>query len=159
MKTILLPIRLSANTLSLLECAERMCSEMQAGLVFLYVVPKQSYDNGTFAPKTDVHQRVVQEARVILEQLSRKAIIHGIRSRIVVMDGTPGEAILQVARQTRASMVVLEKDGWVQGNVVEKIIHQSPCPVLTWSESSTQVASKPVCLPAIPAHRHALAAA
>ena len=136
MKTILLPIRLSSNTLSLLRCAERMCSEMEASLLFLYIVPKQNYDNGTFAPNTEVHQRVVQEAKVILEQLSRKAITNGIRSRIVVMDGSPADTILQVARQARASMVILEKTAWLHDEVAERLIKQATCPVLSWNEQT-----------------------
>jgi len=134
MKTILLPIRLSSNTLSLMRCAERMCSEMEASLLFLYIVPKQQYDNGTFAPNTEVHQRVVQEAKMILEQLSRKAITNGIRSRILVMDGSPADTILQVARQSRVSMVILEKSG--HGEVADRLIKQASCPILSWNEES-----------------------
>ncbi len=131
MKTILLPLNIDANTMALFEYAQPIAAEMDASLLLLHVVRKQSYDNGTFAPDTDVHQRMVQEARMILEQLARKAITHGIRARVLVLDGHPSKAILDTAKKTKADMILLSRVCGKPDCTTEQVMDAATCPVLT----------------------------
>lgn len=132
MKTILLPLDLNANMKNLFDYAEPIAAELNAQLLLLHVIKKQSYDNGTFSPHTDVHNRVSQESRIILEQLSRKAILRGIRTRIVIMDGDKAEAILATAQKSNVDMILLSSTNKAENQLSSKILAKADCPILNW---------------------------
>ncbi len=130
MKTILLPLDLGSNTLSLFEYAEPLAKSMDATLLLLHVVRKQSYDNGTFSPKTDVHECVLQQSRMILEQLSQRAIRHGIRAKTMILDGDPAATILNTAKETRAEMIIVRSACGDAQCTSTKVLASASCPVL-----------------------------
>jgi nucleotide-binding universal stress UspA family protein len=132
MKTILLPLDLNSNTINLFDYAEPIAAEFNACLLLLHVIKKQSYDNGTFSPHTDVHSRVSQESRIILEQLSRKAIMHGIRTKIIISDGNPSDVILDTARKSHADIILVSRTNEREHRLSTEILASAPCPVLHW---------------------------
>lgn len=131
MKTILVPLNIDANTMALFEYARPVAAEMEASLLLLHVVRKQSYDNGTFAPDTDVHQRMVQEARMILEHLARKAVTHGIRAKVMILDGDPSKTILDTAKKMKADMILLTRACGKVDCTTEQVMDAATCPVMT----------------------------
>jgi nucleotide-binding universal stress UspA family protein len=144
MKTILLPLDINSNTIQLFDYAEPIAAEFNACLLLLHIVKKQSYDNGTFSPHTDVHGRVTQESRIILEQLSRKAIIHGIRTKIVIADGNPSEVILDTARKAGADMILVSRTNPSEESISLEILAAAPCPILHWQGSNQPKTKVPV---------------
>ncbi len=143
MKTILVPLTLDSQMLSVFEYAEPVAKEMDACLLLLHVVKKQSYDNGTFSPQTDVHQRVTQEARMILEHLARQAITHGIRTKIMITDGKPADSILSVAKSAKVNIILMGRPCGNKNCTSEMVLSTATCPVLTWrgEEHSTSILS------------------
>lgn len=131
MKSILLPLHLDATTLGVLDYAEPMAAEMGASLTLLHVLSKQSYDNGTFSPGTPVHEKVFHEAQIILEQFSRRAISHGIRVKTLILDGNPAQVILEMAKKTQASLIIMHSLSGKDGFSNEEVLDSAPCPVLT----------------------------
>jgi len=132
MKTILLPLDLNSNTINLFNYAQPIAAEFNACLLLLHIIKKQSYDNGTFSPQTDVHSRVTQESRIILEQLSRKAITHGIRTKIIIKDGDPSEVILDTARKAGADMILVSRTNEKESQISLQVLSSASCPVLQW---------------------------
>jgi nucleotide-binding universal stress UspA family protein len=130
-KAILLPLNLGPRTLGQFEEGLRFAKQMCAPLILLHVVRKQSYDNGTFSAGTEVHDRVVQEARMILEQLSRKAICSGITSKIMILDGNPAQVILETAQKTATQMILLGTSCNNERFISTRILEEAPCPVVT----------------------------
>lgn len=163
MKTILIPLTLDSQMLSVFEYAEPIAKEMDASLLLLHVVKKQSYDNGTFSPKTDVYQRVTQEARMILEHLARQAIVHGIRAKVMVTDGTPADVILDTAKSIKADLILMGRPCSNQNCTSERVLSSALCPVLTWRgdevRSRESSSTAPSSRPASSAHLPQLAAA
>ena len=137
MKTILLPLNLDSNTMKLFEYALPMAVKLEATLVLLHVVRKQSYDNGTFAPDTGVHQRMVQEVRLILDQLSRRAISYGVRSKIIILDGNPVDTVLNTAKTHQVDMIILSHNEQNENSLSSRIQNLSSCPILTWQSDNS----------------------
>lgn len=60
-----------------------------------------------------------------------------VEANALLEEGSPAQVIVDVARRTRADLLVLGTHGrsgfdrLVLGSVTEKILHKSPCPVLT----------------------------
>lgn len=130
-KTILLPLDLGVDTLALFEYAEPIAARMEAGLLLLHVIHKQSYDNGTFDSDTGVHQSIAREGRFILNQLSRQALTHGICARVLVVDGNPAEAILQTAKAHHVDLILLGQSCGGASRTSADVSASAPCPVLT----------------------------
>jgi len=138
MKTILIPLDLGVHTLSLLDYTVPMAAQANATLLLFHVIRRQPYDNGTFEPKTEVHQRMKQEAEIILNQLSRQTLERGVRSRVLVQDGScnPAEAIVQCAKNIRADMIVMPRARGSDSCTSEKVLQSAPCPVLAWTNGA-----------------------
>jgi nucleotide-binding universal stress UspA family protein len=128
MKTILLPLNLDANTLALFKYAQPMAAKLNASLVLLHVVKTQSYDTRRISPKTEVHAQIAQEAKVVLEHMSRRALVDGIRSKVIVLSGDPAEVILNTARAGKVDMILL--GGSRETKVTSQILAEAPCAVL-----------------------------
>lgn len=118
----------------LLDYALEVARESAASLILLHVISKQPYDNGTFEPDTAIHQQLCHEANIILQQLSRHTIVHGIRSKVMVTSGTAAAKIIEIAKNLQASMIVLSRSCGQPGGTTENVLRSAHCPVLTWED-------------------------
>jgi len=134
-KTILIPLDLGADTLALVNYAVPIAAQANATLLLLHVIRKQPYDNGTFSPETAVHQRMKQEAEIILEQFSRQTFSKGVRSKVLVQDGNPADTIVQCAKNRQADLIVMQRACGHETCTSEKVLQTAPCPVLTWMDA------------------------
>jgi nucleotide-binding universal stress UspA family protein len=72
-----------------------------------------------------------------LEALAKAARRAGIRTTTVVVQGLPPRAIVRVAKERRAHLLVLGTRGrtgirrMLLGSVAEQVVRTAPCPVLT----------------------------
>ena len=66
----------------------------------------------------------------------RRAKARGVNVRFLILDGPPGEAIVDVARSEQVDMVVVGSHGrgvvgrFFVGSVSEYVVRHAPCPVL-----------------------------
>jgi nucleotide-binding universal stress UspA family protein len=73
--------------------------------------------------------------RAIAETAAGRARAAGIASDCVIVDGTPAEVIVNIARSERSSAIVIGTHGrhglrrWLEGSVAESVVRQSPVPV------------------------------
>jgi nucleotide-binding universal stress UspA family protein len=74
---------------------------------------------------------------VAREQLGRLVIPANVRAEYRLADGEVGAAILKLAREVRADLIVLGTHGrtgmdrWIVGSVAEEVLRKASCPVLT----------------------------
>lgn len=163
MKTILLPLKLDQHAISLFQYAEPIAADLDATLMILHVIAKQTYDNGTFAPSTPIHQKLVQEAKMILEHLSRKALCHGVRTRIRIVDGSVEATILESVKIHRPEMIIMGPAQGTSDGLVSRIMMKASAPVLAWQANSPapimlQKVEKVVLAPALMEEENLVAA-
>jgi nucleotide-binding universal stress UspA family protein len=98
----------------------------------LYALPPET---GTVWIRLEKEARAA--AREQLERLERQLTKSGIRTRTVLVDGTPAPQIARVARRLRCDLIVLATHGHtgfihaLLGSVAENVVRHAPCPVLT----------------------------
>lgn len=78
--------------------------------------------------------KIVQDARVWLDATAAKVAASGVETSVEVLDGSPAESIIGVARH--GDLIVMSSHGrggftrWLLGSVAEKLIRYSPAPVM-----------------------------
>jgi len=126
---LLVPVDYTGCAYEVSAVAARLALGLSAELVLLYVVnaPPNSPALITEALHQDAHEK--------LEPLLTEMKERGISARVHVSSGEPATAILAIAKQERAEMIVMGTHGrtglrrlW-SGSVAEAVLRQSPCPV------------------------------
>ncbi len=90
-------------------------------------------------------QRDSAAARESLAAFARATLGEGAAVELRVAEGLPVDVILRLARETAADMVVMGTHGrsgvqkWMLGSVAERVIRESPAPVVTVRQSPQQV--------------------
>lgn len=85
-----------------------------------------SYDSSS-------ERRVVQD---YLDRLADGIRTEGLEISTTVLEGPPGEVVVEHARRTNTELLVVSFHGrrglrrWIQGSTAERISRRSPCPVL-----------------------------
>lgn len=78
-------------------------------------------------------RKAVQE---YLDRLADGLRTEGLEISTTVLEGPPGEVVVQHARTTNTELLVVSFHGrgglrrWIQGSTAERISRRSPCPVL-----------------------------
>lgn len=91
-------------------------------------------------------QAMSKEAHAVLHRLQKVADSEGVPFRSRVMRGVPGQAILSVAKDEQADLVVMGSHGGgalahlLIGSVAEAVVRQAPVPVLVVPWRSRQAA-------------------
>jgi len=95
------------------------------------------YTNDEFyALAQDVVQELYQEADKVLEKVGKWAGDLGVPTELFVRDGEPRQAIIDLAAEISASLIVMGSHGrkgltrFLMGSVTERVIGYAECPVL-----------------------------
>ena len=70
-------------------------------------------------------------------ELVKRARAGGVRATSTIVEGSPADRIVRVARARRADVIVMGTHGrtglarFILGSVASRVISTSPCPVLT----------------------------
>jgi len=135
-RNILCPIDFDANSPAALEVAGKIAQETGGRIYLLHVVPWT-----VAAVPIDASQvlaELKQSATTRLQQLAREKLTGTVANEIVVTVATnPGSEVVRIARELKADVVIMATHGrkglshLVLGSVAERVVRESPCPVLT----------------------------
>jgi nucleotide-binding universal stress UspA family protein len=131
--TIVFPTDFSENAQQAFPLACSLARDCGARIIVLYVMPpplgheeleaRHHPDEYYGIPRTQLHKIQAPEENVRVE--------HRLE------EGEPAKVILEVARETQASLIVMGTHGrtglarLLLGSVAEQVLRQSSCPVLT----------------------------
>jgi len=143
-KKILCPTDFSAPSLIALKRAEELARHFGAELLVTHVIPPVPGPHADADPPVassfDVplyQQELAIYAEKMLKELVSHQVSPEVRTRDLVTTGEAAPEIHRIARQEQADLIVIASHGltgWqrlVFGSVAERVVHQSPCPVLT----------------------------
>lgn len=140
---ILVPVDFSAESTGALKYAGVIARKRGAEVTLLHVVERIHcvHDFG-YGPVTcrKPNDPAVRSAGARLRALGRRHLATGQPWVAVVRSGTVCEEITKTALETKSEIIVMPAHGRVRvsqsrsGNVAARIMHQSPCPVLTLSK-------------------------
>jgi universal stress protein A len=129
---ILCPVDFDANSIAALEFAGELAQERNATLEILHVVPLP------LGPEVAIpFDKLERIARTRLERLARQKVSPKPRYTIHIRTGDPAGEAIHLAEQTGADLIVMATHGrrglsrFVLGSVAERVVRESPCPVLT----------------------------
>jgi nucleotide-binding universal stress UspA family protein len=133
---ILCPIAFEHESLSALDLAIAIAQQNDATLVLLNVAPLP-IGAGEFAPTLDPYPAIEQVARERLERLAHDRLEGKVAYNTHVVAGDPATQILRAIEAFAADLVVMGTHGrkgvkhLLLGSVAEKVVRESPRPVLT----------------------------
>ncbi len=130
-RTIVSPVDFSDNSLEALDVAKAMAAEHGGVVHLVHVVP-------TVLPEDEVesaYHRQEEETARRLQQIADKRLA-GITSQVHAPAGETSKSVADLARAVKADVVVIASHGrrglsrLFLGSAADKIIRESPCPVL-----------------------------
>jgi nucleotide-binding universal stress UspA family protein len=77
-----------------------------------------------------------KQANEYLDHMREALAAQGVLIQTAVPHGDPATALVEVAREIEANLIVMSSHGysgltrWLLGSVAEKVLHAAPCPVL-----------------------------
>lgn len=89
-----------------------------------------------FAEAPEIHDKLVEKHRAILEELKTEAEASGLKVKTFIKEGDPSSKILEVAKARNAGMIFMGSHGrtglkrLLMGSVTEKVVGHSNCPVM-----------------------------
>ena len=140
-KRIVHPTDFSADSRPAMRLAVRMAGETQAELVLLYVLaPIAPFMGEVYvAPSTftELTTRARKAALGRLERLASQARKAGVKTRVRLLEGIPGEEIVRTAGRRSGCVIVMGTHGrtgisrMMAGSVATSVVQHARCPVLT----------------------------
>lgn len=135
-RTILVPIDFSDAADQALSVAKSMARDHRARLVLLTVPPPQPQApiSEMYVPEFD-DVRLIENSRRQLNSLADSIVDIPVEKRLIV--GSPGNSIVDVAKECHADLIVMGTHGrsglsrLILGSVAEHVLRHAPCPVLT----------------------------
>lgn len=134
-RLIILPVDGSEHSRHAAEYAADLAGGLDAEIVALHCLPpvpaylgEPNFERAREGREAEA-EAVLKPIRDFLEET-------GVRFRDMAVDGSPGEAIADVAKAERADLVVMGSkgktglEGLILGSVTHRVLHISPCPVL-----------------------------
>jgi universal stress protein A len=136
LRRILVPIDFSKNARQALRYAIPLAAQFDARVTLLHVVEPVVYP--TEMAIVVMNQKLALNAsRRHLAELGQKLVPEKLRGKMIVRGGQPYFEITEVARETKADLIVLTTHGYtgikrvLMGGTAERIVRHAPCPVLT----------------------------
>jgi nucleotide-binding universal stress UspA family protein len=133
LRTILCPIDFDVNSLAALDMARDLARDNGAILYMLHVViPPYPL---LISPPFLAH-RERQYAAMRLDEIARDAL-RDVNHSVVLKTGEPAGQIINTAAEIEADLLIMATHGrtdvprFFLGSVAEKVVRESPCPVLT----------------------------
>jgi universal stress protein A len=136
-RRVLCPIDFSEHSLAALDLALKIAQRNDAMLYLLNVAPMPAGAAGFQPVPMDPYPYLEKDGRKRLEKLARERISTVVRYETLVVSGDPAELVLNAARDLDADLIVIGTHGrkglshLVLGSVVERVVRESPTPVLT----------------------------
>ena len=147
---VLVPVGLSANTRELLECALIFAKRLDAVIELLHVVQLNIAGEERGVPRAGLVQGLAENARGELHKLVEELFDKETPAMIAVREGQIDEVIVQEARATTATMVIMgltKRVGlfrWFRRDPLRRVIRRAPCPVLVVRAGGVSKSSFPV---------------
>jgi nucleotide-binding universal stress UspA family protein len=134
LKTILYATDFSEQAKFALRMACSLAADHGARLIMLHVMPPATVGFGEELTQW-VYEDGVDHARSRLKDLEPNNQAIEVETRL--QEGNPAAVIVDVARETGASLIVLGTHGRtglsriLMGSIAEEVLRKAPCPVLT----------------------------
>ena len=134
---ILCPIDFSEHSLAALDVALKVAQQNDAKLYLLNVAPLPAGAAGFPPVPLDPYPYLEKDRQQQLAKLAREKIPGSVRYETLVVNGDPAEQVLGIARSVEADLIVMGTHGrkglshLVLGSVAERVVRESPTPVLT----------------------------
>ena len=136
-RKILCSIDFSEHSFEALEVALKVVQQNDAMLYLLNVAPVPAGAVGLQPVPMDPYPFSEKDRQEQLVKLARQRIPATVRYETLVTSGDPAEQVLNAARSLEADLIVMGTHGrrglshLVLGSVAERVIRESPVPVLT----------------------------
>jgi nucleotide-binding universal stress UspA family protein len=134
-KTVLCPIDLGPNTGLTLDAARHLAEDSKAKLIVLHIVPLPLEAVGQ-PMLVEPLSSAQDEARARMEQLA-KGLGLKVPYEVAAVIGDPSHEIIRAINEHDADVVVMATHGrtglsrFFLGSVAERVVRESPVPVLT----------------------------
>jgi len=135
-RNILCPIDFDANSPAAMEFAGKIAQETGGKIYLLHVVPWTVAAVPIDA--SEVLAELKQSATARLRQLAKEKLDGRVANEIVVTVATnPGNEVVRIAKELKVDVVIMATHGrkglnhLVLGSVAERVVRESPCPVMT----------------------------
>ncbi len=136
-RRILCPIDFSEHSLAAFDVALKIAQQNDAVLCLLNVVIVPPAGAGLQPGPIEPHPNLEKGRHKQLIKLARERIPATVRYETLVVNGDPAGAVLKAARDLDAGLIVMGTHGrkglshLVLGSVAERVVRESPMPVLT----------------------------
>jgi len=134
---ILCPTDFSEPSYKGLKAASELALYCSAELILVHVISSvQILSAATAELVPQVIKELEQSARQNLEKILQEKIASGIRTRTLMLEGSPAEQIVIAAQQEAADWIVIAthgQSGWkkfIFGSVAERVVRLADRPVL-----------------------------
>lgn len=139
LSNILVPLDMSEMSLKALRYAAPFARQFSAKLTLVHVVELVAYTpEMPYPPPLPPHQTA--EVKKELKKICEANVPSDIETQLVVRHDFAPDAIVDVARKTKADLIIVSTHGRTGlkhvflGSVAEKIVRHAPCPVLVVRE-------------------------
>ena len=138
LKTIVVATDLEGRSEAALEYARKLASAYGARIVLAHGADPLEYAVVDGVPGR-VWQRLSEQARAALDEMSAELLREGIHSHSEIRQGAVADMLLDVARQYAAGLIVIGTKGRegagpiAVGAITEELVRKSPCPVMAVS--------------------------
>jgi nucleotide-binding universal stress UspA family protein len=146
-ETILVPTDFSPQSEKALRYALAFARQFNARLTLLHVLEPLAGPDFAYFPLVQARDTVARAARHRLAALAaRFEAMPGVIERTLVRDGRAYLVISEVARESRASLIIIATHGYtgparlLLGSTTERVVRHAPCPVLVVRENETEFA-------------------
>jgi nucleotide-binding universal stress UspA family protein len=139
-KKILLPVDFPNTSLRVIHQAAALAHHFHAEIVMLHVATALSHaggvpEGGSELARWDMLAEIARAAEKNLDR-SLEPELHDLAIRRLLVKGGAAQAIVQTARDERASLIMMPSHGdafsqFLLGSVAAKVLHGSECPVWT----------------------------
>lgn len=138
LKSIVVATDLEGRADAALEYARKLATAYGARLILAHGTDPLEYANVDDVPGR-VWQKLSEQARAVLDELSADLLREGIHSHSEIRQGTVVDMLIDVARQYEAGLIVIGSRGRqgagaiAVGSIAEELVRKSSCPVLAVS--------------------------
>ncbi len=136
-RKVLCPIDFSDHSLAALDLALKVTQQNDAELYLLNVAPVPAGAAGFQPVPMDAYPFHEEDRHEELAELARERIPAAVRYETLVISGDPAARVLETVRGLAADLIVMGTHGHrgltrlVLGSVAERVVRESPVPVLS----------------------------
>jgi universal stress protein A len=137
--SILVPIDFSKISQKALDYAVPFAKQFGARITLLHAIepPPYARDPAYFPMREGLP---IEALKRELDNLAKETIEPGLLNEVIVQLGTPFEVITNVARDSRADLIIITTHGHTglrhvfMGSTAERVVRHAPCPVFVVRE-------------------------